>query len=55
MYVTLVKPLRLAEGASGEKEEFEVYQFTGAGGVAIAMYNTDEVSDWAAVKPKNLA
>ncbi|KAL3638388.1 hypothetical protein CASFOL_017759 [Castilleja foliolosa] len=25
-----------------EKTEFEVYNFTGAGGVALAMYNTDE-------------
>lgn len=27
----------------GEKQELEVYNFTGAGGVAISMYNTDEV------------
>lgn len=26
-----------------EKTELEVYDFTGEGGVAIAMYNTDEV------------
>lgn len=26
-----------------EKNEFEVYNFTGAGGVALSMYNTDEV------------
>jgi hypothetical protein len=26
-----------------EKTELEVYNFTGAGGVALAMYNTDEV------------
>lgn len=28
---------------SDEKTEFEVYNFTGAGGVALSMYNTDEV------------
>ncbi|KAE8706587.1 Isocitrate dehydrogenase [Hibiscus syriacus] len=27
---------------SGEKEEFEVFNFKGAGGVALSMYNTDE-------------
>lgn len=27
----------------GEKTEFEVFNFTGAGGVALSMYNTDEV------------
>lgn len=26
-----------------EKKEFEVFNFTGAGGVALSMYNTDEV------------
>ncbi|XP_021681894.2 isocitrate dehydrogenase [NADP] isoform X2 [Hevea brasiliensis] len=26
----------------GEKTEFEVFKFTGAGGVALSMYNTDE-------------
>jgi hypothetical protein len=26
-----------------ETKELEVYNFTGAGGVALAMYNTDEV------------
>ena len=26
-----------------EKTEFEVYKFKGAGGVALSMYNTDEV------------
>lgn len=28
---------------SNEKTEYEVYNFTGAGGVALSMYNTDEV------------
>lgn len=28
---------------SSRKTEFEVFNFTGAGGVALAMYNTDEV------------
>lgn len=28
---------------SNEKKELEVYKFTGAGGVALSMYNTDEV------------
>lgn len=27
----------------GEKTEFEVFNFKGAGGVALSMYNTDEV------------
>ncbi|CAN6928394.1 unnamed protein product [Brassica oleracea] len=27
---------------SSRKTEFEVFNFTGAGGVALAMYNTDE-------------
>jgi len=26
-----------------EKKEFKVFNFTGAGGVALSMYNTDEV------------
>lgn len=30
------------EGQEGQKE-LEVYNFTGAGGVALSMYNTDEV------------
>lgn len=29
-----------------EPKELEVYNFTGAGGVALAMYNTDEVCIW---------
>ena len=28
---------------SSRKTEFEVFNFTGAGGVALALYNTDEV------------
>jgi isocitrate dehydrogenase len=27
----------------GETEEFDVFNFEGAGGVALSMYNTDEV------------
>lgn len=27
----------------GEETEFEVFNFTGEGGVSLAMYNTDEV------------
>jgi len=27
----------------GEKTELEVFDFTGQGGVSLAMYNTDEV------------
>lgn len=27
----------------GEKTELEVFDFTGEGGVSLAMYNTDEV------------
>ena len=30
------------EGEGGEKQEYEVYNYTGEGGVALAMYNTDE-------------
>ena len=30
------------EGENGEKQEYEVYNYTGEGGVALAMYNTDE-------------
>lgn len=31
-----------------EPKELEVYNFTGAGGVGLAMYNTDEVCMWMA-------
>lgn len=34
--------LAVPEG-EGEKTELEVYNFTGEGGVTLAMYNTDEV------------
>src|SRR5579875_1860751 len=30
------------EGEDGQKQEYEVYTFKGDGGVALAMYNTDE-------------
>ena len=30
------------EGEDGTKQEYEVYNYTGEGGVALAMYNTDE-------------
>ncbi len=30
------------EGDNGEKQQYEVYNYTGEGGVAMAMYNTDE-------------
>ena len=33
--------LTVAEGQ--ETQEIEVFNFTGAGGVALSMYNTDEV------------
>lgn len=33
--------LAVVEGQ--ETQEIEVFNFTGAGGVALAMYNTDEV------------
>ena len=32
-------------GGEGTKE-LEVYNFTGAGGIALSMYNTDEVFIW---------
>ena len=40
-----IKGLNLYAVAEGkdEKTELEVYNFTGAGGVALSMYNTDEV------------
>ncbi|XP_075080755.1 isocitrate dehydrogenase [NADP]-like isoform X2 [Nicotiana tabacum] len=34
--------LKLVFEGKDEKTEFEVYNFTGAGGVALSMYNTDE-------------
>lgn len=34
---------------SSRKTEFEVFNFTGAGGVALAMYNTDEVDSFERV------
>jgi len=34
------------ETGGGETQEFEVYDFTGAGGVGITMYNTDEVNSF---------
>ncbi|MCD7453700.1 isocitrate dehydrogenase (NAD(+)) idh1 [Datura stramonium] len=36
-----LKLVFVPEGTA-EKTEFEVYNFTGAGGVALSMYNTDE-------------
>jgi isocitrate dehydrogenase len=30
------------ESESGEKQEYEVFNYSGEGGVALAMYNTDE-------------
>ncbi len=30
------------EGENGDKQEYEVYNYSGEGGVALAMYNTDE-------------
>ena len=32
----------LFEGENGEKQQYEVYHYNGEGGVAMAMYNTDE-------------
>ncbi|KAJ6902461.1 hypothetical protein NC651_020058 [Populus alba x Populus x berolinensis] len=34
--------LLFVPGGQGEKKEFEVFKFKGAGGVALSMYNTDE-------------
>lgn len=42
MYNKRLKPRAVPEG-QGEKTELEVFNFTGAGGVALSMYNTDEV------------
>ena len=36
-----INMLAVVEGQ--ETQEIEVFNFTGAGGVALAMYNTDEV------------
>jgi isocitrate dehydrogenase len=38
-----LKMVFVPETGGGETQEFEVYDFTGAGGVGITMYNTDEV------------
>jgi hypothetical protein len=32
--------------SGGELHEFEVFHFDGVGGVALTMYNTDEVCNW---------
>jgi len=32
--------------SGGEPHEFEVFHFDGVGGVALTMYNTDEVCNW---------
>lgn len=37
--------LTAPSGGEGIKE-LEVYNFTGAGGIALSMYNTDEVCIW---------
>jgi isocitrate dehydrogenase len=37
-----LKMVFVPETGGGETQEFEVYDFTGAGGVGITMYNTDE-------------
>lgn len=37
--------LAVPEGKD-ENTELEVYNFTGEGGVALSMYNTDEVEIW---------
>ncbi|KAI7745833.1 hypothetical protein M8C21_008835 [Ambrosia artemisiifolia] len=39
-----LKMVFVPEG-EGENTELEVYNFTGAGGVALSMYNTDELDD----------
>jgi hypothetical protein len=36
-------PVSAVPEKGGETQEFEVYDFKGAGGVGITMYNTDEV------------
>ena len=35
-----------APAGQNEIKEIEVYNFTGDGGVALSMYNTDEVCNW---------
>ena len=35
----------------GETEELEVFNFEGAGGVALSMYNTDEVISSSIILP----
>jgi isocitrate dehydrogenase len=39
----LLCPLLLLIEGKEEQVELEVFNFTGAGGVALSMYNTDEV------------
>lgn len=51
-------PSQLVEGKE-EQIDLEVFNFTGAGGVALSMYNTDEVlhvitSSWSLVTTYNL-
>jgi hypothetical protein len=42
-YLTIIFVCFAAPDGHEETKELEVYNFTGAGGVALAMYNTDEV------------
>jgi hypothetical protein len=42
-YLTIIFVRFAAPDGHEETKELEVYNFTGAGGVALAMYNTDEV------------
>ena len=45
MIIILSREIGISAVPNGhnEKKEFEVFNFTGAGGVALSMYNTDEV------------
>ena len=38
-----VEPQTVEPDGNEEKKEMEVFKFNGAGGVALSMYNTDEV------------
>lgn len=40
-------PILVVPEGQGETTEYEVFNFTGEGGVSLAMYNTDEVDSAA--------
>ncbi|KAI8008470.1 hypothetical protein LOK49_LG07G00679 [Camellia lanceoleosa] len=53
--ITLIKGRKTQVEGKDEKMELEVYNFTGAGGVALSMYNTDESIQAFAEASMNIA